>query len=53
MGDLKPSDFLGILHFSDTDGAFVGEDKVIISLIQNEKIVYKQLKKHAKFIFLT
>jgi hypothetical protein len=41
LDDLQPKDFLGILHFSDTDGAFVGEDKVFVDLDQREKILYK------------
>lgn len=41
LGDLQPKDFLGILHFSDTDGAFVGEDRVFIDLDQQEAILYK------------
>ncbi|UKS24998.1 hypothetical protein LOZ80_25815 [Paenibacillus sp. HWE-109] len=41
MGDLQPKDFLGILHFSDTDGSFVGEDKVYVDLAQKEAILYK------------
>lgn len=41
LGELQPKDFLGILHFSDTDAAFVGEDKVIVDLAQKENILYK------------
>jgi hypothetical protein len=41
LGDLEPKDFLGILHFSDTDGAFVGEERVLVDLDQQEDILYK------------
>jgi hypothetical protein len=41
LGELQPKDFLGILHFSDTDGAFVGEDRVLVDLDQQEEILYK------------
>lgn len=40
MGELRVSDFLGILHLTDTDGAFVSDDKVIVDLNQQEKIIY-------------
>lgn len=41
MGELKLKDFLGILHFSDTDGAFVTDDKVQVNPDQDKSILYK------------
>lgn len=41
MGELQLKDFLGILHFSDTDGAFVTDDKVQVDQNQDRNILNK------------
>jgi hypothetical protein len=41
MGELKLKDFLGILHFSDTDGAFINVNKVQVEPSQDSDLLYK------------
>ncbi|NHN35622.1 hypothetical protein [Paenibacillus agricola] len=41
MGELRLNDFLGILHFSDTDGAFVTDDKIQVDPNQDRNVLYK------------
>lgn len=40
MEELKLKDFLGIIHFSDTDGAFVADDKVQVDPNQSSDVLY-------------
>ncbi|MFB5760922.1 hypothetical protein [Paenibacillus medicaginis] len=40
MDNLRVSDFLGILHFTDTDGAFINDDKIIVDPQQDGNLKY-------------
>ncbi|MFZ3590455.1 hypothetical protein ACOI1C_14660 [Bacillus sp. DJP31] len=42
IGDLKLQDFLGIIHFSDTDGAFIPDDNIQINPNQEINVIYRE-----------
>ncbi|MDF0728666.1 hypothetical protein PY093_18740 [Cytobacillus sp. S13-E01] len=42
IGELKLKDFLGILHFSDTDGSFIPDDNIRVNVNQEINVLYRE-----------